>query len=202
LKEYKVLVKEIGDKSLHEISEDNSLNIDPFEEKLKDKALYDLTAIGECLDVSIHEYDLERNKKQSFDNRAGLIITVLTAIIIAIYDKIPFKDIFSMARLPLTFILLAKIIITVLIYMLIVFSFYFAIRIIFVKITENFDIKIINGDFAGEAKIDSVAKLLEIYLNLTVIHRRKNEVFAEQLTKSQGAMIISIILIIAYLNLA
>jgi len=208
LKEYRVLVEEIGTNQIDKeenfaIEQENnepSLNRNN-EERLNDKALYDLTSINECLTVSMHEYDIERNKKQSFDNRASLIITVLSAIMIAIYDKIPLKSILSMVEAPLTFIILMQIITTVLIYMLLVTALYYSIRIISVKTSENFDITIINGDFAGSAKIDSVSKMLEIYLNLTVIHRRKNGIFAKQLAKSQVSMIISIVLIIINLNL-
>ncbi|EOC99365.1 hypothetical protein [Caldisalinibacter kiritimatiensis] len=147
------------------------------EERLYDKAMYDLTSVDECLSICVHEYDIERNKKQSFDNRASLIITVLTAIIIAIYDKIPLKSALSMLDEPLTFVVLMQIITTVLIYILLITAFYYGIRIISVKTFENFDITIIDGDFIAAAKMDSVSKLLEIYLNLTVIHRRKNETF-------------------------
>lgn len=208
MKEYRVLVEEIGTNQIDKeenfaIEQDNnepSIN-GINEERLNDKTLYDLTSINECLTVSMHEYDIERNKKQSFDNRAGLIITVLSAIMIAIYDKIPLKSILSMVEEPLTFIILKQIITTVLIYMLLVTALYYSIRIISVKTSENFDITIINGDFVGSAKIDSVSKMLEVYLNLTVIHRSKNKIFAKQLAKSQMSMIISIVLIIINLNL-
>lgn len=58
--------------------------------KIEDHQLYDFTSISECLDVVMHEYDLERSKKQSFDNRAGIIITVFVAIVIAIYKKMKY----------------------------------------------------------------------------------------------------------------
>lgn len=208
MKGYRVLVEEIGtnqiDKekklSIEQDNNESSINrVD--EERLNDKILYDLTSIDECLTVSMHEYDIERNKKQSFDNRASLIITVLSAIMIAIYDKIPLKSILSLVEASLTFMILMEIITTVLIYMLLVIALYYSIRIISVKTSENFDVTIINGDLAGSAKIDSVSKILEIYLNLTLIHRRKNEVFAKHLAKSQVSMIISIVLIIINLNL-
>lgn len=208
MKGYRVLVEEIGtnqidkEKNLSIEQDNNESSINRVdEERLNDKILYDLTSIDECLTVSMHEYDIERNKKQSFDNRASLIITVLSAIMIAIYDKIPLKSILSLVEASLTFMILMEIITTVLIYMLLVIALYYSIRIISVKTSENFDITIINDDFAGLAKIDSVSKILEIYLNLTLIHRRKNEIFAKHLAKSQVSMIISIVLIIINLNL-
>lgn len=172
-----------------------------MEEKLTDRDLYEFTSIDECLTVSIHEYNIERNKKDSFDNRAGLIITVLLAIILAIYNKIPFKIMIANLSSPITFIVLMQTMTTILIYFFLMLALYYSVKIISVKITENFDITIINTEFVRNAKIYSVSKLLEIYLTLTMIHRNKNKTFARQLARSQMFMIISIVLIIINLNL-
>lgn len=160
-----------------------------------------MTSVDECLSVSMHEYGIERNKNESFNNRAGLIITVLLAIILAIYDKIPLRAIISNMKVTLTFIILIKIMMTVLIYLFLIIALYYSIRIISIKAAKNFDITIIDSDLIGSAKIDSVSRLLETYLDLTRIHREKNKNTAEQLARSQRAMIISIILIIINLNL-
>lgn len=208
MKQYKILVKEIEEESIdinHKDSEEINKNYTTSniieEDRLFDKALYDLTSITECLSVSMHEYDIERNKKESFDNRAGLIITVLLAIILAIYDKIPLRQVILDMKSPLTFIILIKIVITTLIYAFLIIALYYSIRIISIKAAENFDITVIDNDLIGAAKIDSVSKLLEIYLNLTKTHRMKNENTAMQLARSQKAMIVSVILIIINLNL-
>ncbi|MBZ4646717.1 MAG: hypothetical protein JG777_2206 [Clostridia bacterium] len=167
----------------------------------EDRRLYDLTSISECLNVAMNEYNLERNKKQSFDNRAGIIITVFAAIIISIYDKIPITEIIADMYRPLTFALLLQIITGCLIYISLISSFAFAVRIIVVKSSENFDIRIINNELIYAAKIDSVSKFLEIYLNLVYMHRKNNESVARLLALSQWTMIISIILILIYLTI-
>ena len=180
-------------------SKAKNLNNEIDEERIIDKTLCELTSVEECLTVAMHEYNIERNKKQSFDDRAGITITVLVAIIIAIYDKIPLKEIYYISNEPLTFVLLKQIITTIMIYLLLLVTFYYSIKILKVKTIENFDIFIINNDFISAAKIDSVAKLLEAYLNLTEIHRNKNNYLAKQLEKSQVTMIVVIILI--FINL-
>lgn len=167
----------------------------------EDRKLYDLTSLLECLNVAINEYNLERNKKQSFDNRAGIIITVFAAIIISIYDKIPIQGILVDMYSPLTFALLLKIIIGCLIYISLILSFGLSVRIIAVKSSENFDIKIINNEIIYAAKIDSVSKFLEIYLKLVYTHRNNNQSVAKLLAFSQWAMIISIILILIHLTM-
>ena len=46
------------------------------------------TAILEYLDIVKSEYETERNKKQSFENRAGLIMALLGAICIFLFEKV------------------------------------------------------------------------------------------------------------------
>ena len=67
------------------------------------------TAILEYLDIVKNEYETERNKKQSLENRAGLIMALLGAICIFLFEKVKLNDIFSLATLPLNFLILTKI---------------------------------------------------------------------------------------------
>lgn len=205
-KSYSVTVTEIENKkdNIEQQSDKSSVRScydKILQTKKEDRQLFDFTSISECLDVAMHEYDLERSKKQSFDNRAGIIITVFVAIVIAIYDKIPVAEIFSSMSKPITFMLLIKIILACIVYLGLLLSFVFSVRVISVKQSENFDIKIVDSDFISSAKIQSVVKLLEIYLNLVLIHRENNENTARKLACSQWSMIISIISIIIYLVL-
>lgn len=207
MKEYKIFVEGIKDKPIESIEEstdetnDYVLEDEIDEQRISDKTLYDLTSISECLTVSMHEYGIERNKKDSFDNRAGLIITVLLAIVLAIHDKISFRITFAKLNDPLTFILFLEIITTIFIYLFLTVSLYYAIRIIIVKPINNFNISTLNTDFISQTKMEGVPKLHERYLNLTLRHRNKNNKFAEQLRKSQIFMIVCIVLIIIYLNI-
>lgn len=186
-------------------SSDSRLKYDALDEikqiREEDKRLFDLTSISECLNIAMHEYDLERNKKQSFDNRAGIIIPVFAAIGIAIYNIISVKDIIHSMSQPITFVLLLQIVTGLMAYFSLISSFVFAVNVISVKPFENFDIKIIDSQFISMAKIQSGSKLLEVYLNLVRIHRKRNEQTARMLARSQWSMIISIILIMAYLIL-
>lgn len=169
-------------------------------QKEEDRRLYDLTSLSECLTVAMHEYDLERNKKQSFDNRAGIIITIFAAIGITLHDKIPITELIEQMSQPLTFLILLDIIMGCLVYVSLISSLIFAVSIVAVKGTNNFNISIINGDFISSAKIDSVSKLVETYLNLVRNHRKKNGLIAKRLAYSQWAMIFSIVLILVYLT--
>lgn len=161
--------------------------------------LYNLTSMSECLTVAMHEYDIERDKKQSFHNRAGIIITIFTAIGISIYDKVPLLQILSRISQPLTFNLLLQLIIVSLIYICLIISLLFSVKIISVGYSDNFDVNIISTEFISIAKIYSVTRLLEGYLELVLNHREKNEKTAKKLAYSQCSLITSMILIVFYL---
>lgn len=65
---------------------------------IKEKALkipIDNTTILDCLDIMKHEYEIERNKRQSFETRSGLVITILAALCIFIFDRVSISDIFN-----------------------------------------------------------------------------------------------------------
>ena len=51
------------------------------------------TAIVEYLEIVKSEYETERNKKQSFENRAGLIMALLGAICIFLFEKVNLRDV-------------------------------------------------------------------------------------------------------------
>ena len=46
------------------------------------------TAILEYLDAVKHEYDCEAEIKTSFENRAGVLLTLLGAVCIFLFDKV------------------------------------------------------------------------------------------------------------------
>lgn len=66
------------------------------------------TAINEYFSVVTSEYQIERSKKQSFETRSGLLITLLSAICIFYFQSIKLTDIIALCNKPLTFLLLSK----------------------------------------------------------------------------------------------
>ena len=56
----------------------------------------DNTAIVVYLEIVRSEYETERNKKQSFENRAGLIMALLGAICIFLFEKLNYRIYFHL----------------------------------------------------------------------------------------------------------
>ena len=70
----------------------------------------DETAILEYLDILKTEYSFERDKKQSFESRAGGLLALLGAICIFYFQNIDVKDLVDMFFEPLTLVALIRII--------------------------------------------------------------------------------------------
>ena len=56
----------------------------------------DNIAIVEYLEIVRSEYETERNKKQSFENRAGLIMALLGAICIFLFENLNYRILFRL----------------------------------------------------------------------------------------------------------
>ena len=66
------------------------------------------TAMLEYLEIFKMEYEREFNKKQSFDNRAGLILTLLGAISIFLFEHIKINEIITLIKFPISFLNIIK----------------------------------------------------------------------------------------------
>lgn len=102
------------------------------------------TAILEYLDIVKSEYEIERNKKQSFENRAGLIMALLGAICIFLFEKVKLNDVFSFTTLPLNFLTLIKILSGLSVYVGFLFTMIMIIKTITVNQHNNFEVKSID----------------------------------------------------------
>ncbi len=52
------------------------------------------TAINEYLDIVKTEYEIERGKKESFENRVGIILALVGAMCIFLLEIVNLKDVF------------------------------------------------------------------------------------------------------------
>lgn len=153
--------------------EGNSVNI----ESQNNTSSFQLedTAIPEYLEIMKNEYEIERNKKQSFESRSGLLLTLLSAICIFYFQNIKIADIINLFSQALTFILLLKIIVGCLVYFSFFFTFLAIIKTLRSKKHFNFEIKNINESLLAESRKDALARLIFTYRNIIVQHRSLNE---------------------------
>lgn len=160
----------------------------------------DKTSALDCLDVMKQEYERERSKRQSFETRAGLIITILAALCIFIFDRVNISDIIHLMTAPCSFFVFVKILSGWTIYISFILSLYFVVKTVKVKKYSNLDIIAINEYFMGKPRIHGVIELANAYRKITTQHRSVNSINAQSLQRSIFWVSIAIFAIIIYIN--
>lgn len=159
------------------------------------------TAILEYLDIVKNEYETERNKKQSLENRAGLIMALLGAICIFLFEKVKLNDIFSLATLPLNFLILTKILSGLTVYAGLLFTMIMIIKTIAVNKHHNFEVKSINDYLLGENRLTAVCKIIFTYRDIIIQHRELNEKRAKTLRRALYGISLTFVSFIIYLSI-
>lgn len=157
-------------------------------------------AIDDFLDVVKKEYDNERVKKQSFETRAGFIITIISAIYAFIMDKVEFSEIQAIIDKPLYFMGAIKIIVFILIYISIIFTIYSLIMVIYTKEHKIFETEGINGEILALSKMEGKVKIIGIYKEIIKDHREKNKTRAKYLNFGFIGIVSNLVLISIYVN--
>lgn len=161
----------------------------------------DNTAIVEYLEIVRSEYETERNKKQSFENRSGLIMAMLGAICIFLFEQVKLQDVISLMTTPLTFLDLAKIISGLGVYVGFVFTMIMIVRTIIVKQHNNFEVKNIDEVLLGEQRILALCRIILVYRNIIMQHRELNEKRAVAFRKSLYGICATLVSILIYISL-
>lgn len=161
----------------------------------------DETSALDCLDVMKQEYERERSKRQSFETRAGLIITILAALCIFIFDRVNISYIIHLMTAPCSFLIFARILSGGTIYISFILSLHFVVKTVKVKEYCNLDVLAINEYFMGKPRIQGVIELTNAYRKITAQHRSVNNINAQFLQRSIFWVSIAILAIIIYINL-
>lgn len=159
------------------------------------------TAIVEYLEIVKSEYETERNKKQSFENRAGLIMALLGAICIFLFEKVNLRDVIALMTISLTFTDLIRIISGLSVYGGLLFTMTMIIKTINVKQHSNFEVKSIDETLLAEQRLLSLCKIIFTYRDIIVQHRELNEKRATAFRMSLYGISITLIAIIVYITL-
>lgn len=159
------------------------------------------TAINEYLDIVKSEYEIERGKKESFENQAGIILALISALFVFVIEKININDIINLFSANLTFIIFLKIIFGICVFISLSYSLIFAVVTISTRKLDNFDVKSIDTKLLAEKRMNALARLILAYRNIILNHREINEKRAKTYKKSLCGSIVSIVSILIYLSL-
>jgi len=193
--------KDCGDKYMenYDITE-NAEHTQP-EDSQPQFASVENTAIVEYFDIVKTEYETERNKKQSFENRAGLIMALLGAICIFLFEQVQLKDVFLLMALPLTFVDLIKIVSGLAVYGGFFFTMVMIIKTIIVKPHDNFEVRNIDESLLVEQRLVALCRIIKTYRDIIIQHRALNEKRAKTFRKSLYGISVTLISVIIYITL-
>lgn len=159
------------------------------------------TAIEEYFEVVRGEYEIERNKRSSFENRIGLIIALLGGISIFLFEEIKLGNIFLLMQSSLTFLICVKIISGLATYFCFIFTIVMIGCTITTKLQDNFEVKYIDEDLLIEEKKSAVTRIIFAYRDIINSHRALNEKRAKTFQKSLYGISGMLIFIMIYINI-
>ena len=158
-------------------------------------------ALTEYFEVVRNEYEMERNKKLSFESRAGIFFALIGTVSVFLFDKVQIKEIATLFSVPLTFSIWLKITTGFLVYLSLAFTMLFLIKTITVKQHNNFEVKNIDEVLLAEKRIDALARIIFTYRDIICQHRQINEDRAKTFKLSLYGVIIMLVSAIMYISL-
>lgn len=156
------------------------------------------TAMEEYLNTVKMEYQFERDKKQSFESRAGILLTLLGAISIFYFQTMNFHDILILCNKTLTFCVLIKIITGLTVYAAFIVALWEILQTLCVRRLHNFEVKGINEALLKEERTDAIARLIFTYKEIIVNHRESNESRSRKYRTALKAIFVLIVSTVIY----
>ena len=171
-------------------------------EKVLDEVALDKTCILDYLEIVKQEYQMERGKRQSFESRANIVITILTALFVFVFEKIKISVILKQMLVePCTFLDIIQILSGIGVYLGFAVALVFALKTISVRRCKNFNVQTINELKMGAVRMEGLIILIEQYKEIVIGHREVNEKIAKALKLSYLCVVFTMIAIIFYINL-
>lgn len=161
----------------------------------------DSMALSEYFEVVKNEYEIERNKKVSFENRAGIFLALVGTLGTFLFDKVQIKGIIHLLSIPLSFGILMKIVSCFLVYLSLAFTMFYLIKTITVKQHHNFEVRNIDEVLLAENRINALARIIFTYRDIICQHRQVNENRAKTFRRSLYGVIVMLVATIIYVSL-
>ena len=123
------------------------------------------TAVLEYYESVRHEYDCQTEQKTSYENRSGILLSLLGVLCVYILDKAPIKGILALCNMPLTFLLLVKVVFGFMIYIGLLCSITSLILAISVRKQKFFDAGATENWKLEEERYTALVRLIETYID-------------------------------------
>ncbi len=168
--------------------------------KYMNESNIDKTSITEYLQTVKMEYGFERNKKVSFENRAGIMLTVYGGLALILFEKVKIRSIVDMFNINLTLLKLVNIISGILVYIFFTISLFLLSKIISVDKYRNFEVDQIDEKLMSEDNYIGTARLVLTYKEIILSHRTINEKKATNLKNAIRLILATLLSLMIYLS--
>ena len=148
-----------------------------------------------------NEYRLEMDRKHSIETRGNIVITLILALTAFIFQKVEVAYILILLPLPLTFLLLVKIITGFLIYFSLICSSVFGFKTIFTALYATFELSAISEQSLGNRKNKELVNIITTYRDIISENRKINDKKAKTFEYSIIFIIICLVSTFIFLNI-
>ena len=160
-----------------------------------------LGALEPYFDLIKNEYKLEMDRKQSLETRSNIVITVTLALTAFIFQKVEVKCILVLLPLPLTFLLLVKIITGFLIYFSLICSSIFVFKTLFTASYATFELSAISEQSLGNRKNKELGNIIIAYRDIVSENRKINDKKARTFEYSSIFIIVCLVSTFIFLSI-
>ena len=158
-------------------------------------------ALGNYLDIVKMEYQVELGKKVSFENRAGILLTLFGVIVVFLFGKLPLNNFNAYFEENLTIFIIFKLISLVGLIITTIFSIYQIMKVLTVSEYENFGLDKVDDDKLIKSENIGAAVLFKSYQKVVIDLQKKNNIKAERLKKAIMFLFGMLLFYIIYSNL-
>lgn len=159
------------------------------------------TAILEYFDLIKNEYDIERKRKESFENRAGIMFGFIGTFSVFILDKLKISEILALFTNDLNFLLFLKIVFGLGIYVLLILALSFLLYVIKPNLRDNYKVSTITPEKFTKERIKEIKNIIITYRDIITNHRDQNKNISKAYSRAIWLLLASVISMIVYASM-
>lgn len=152
-----------------------------------------------CLDILLREYEIEREKRQSFESRAGIVMVALAALCIFAFEKVPILGWEKLVMISSHPFLKAHM--CTLAYGSLIFSLLCLFNTLRIRPYQNFDSECVDESLVGKLPLEGTLYLIKVYRSIIADHQRNNKKVAWSLILSMIFLFVFLASVVIYINI-
>ena len=159
------------------------------------------TAILECLDIVRKEYDYERNKQQSFENRSLIIVTFLCAMFAILFGRVKIIDVINYVTIPLTFYSMIRVVAGIIAYLGGIISLWLITQTIGVRKQCCYNVGALNEERLGTERVQMIVEQILVFERLVDELKEANNHKAITYSRALRTMLLTFFASVIYLSM-